>query len=187
MCRHVPLWPVMNSSGRGLKAYSPFIHPWTAELALVNVQGCVSCALCVGDVTLLDVCFFLFAKQQLRPCVCRRDSAVIKDEIKSFLANRRISQAVVAQVTGEYHLPLRPGQPDHPPETVCVSASVRPADDTDPPPFLSLQGSARAGSPTGSFSRDQTSANRRNGPSSVGTSWRRPTLVTTTLHHQALM
>ncbi|XP_047436076.1 homeobox-containing protein 1-like isoform X2 [Mugil cephalus] len=30
----------------------------------------------------------------------RRDSAVIKEEIKSFLANRRISQAVVAQVTG---------------------------------------------------------------------------------------
>nr|XP_057934842.1 homeobox-containing protein 1-like isoform X2 [Doryrhamphus excisus] len=30
----------------------------------------------------------------------RRDSALIKDEIKSFLANRRISQAVVAQVTG---------------------------------------------------------------------------------------
>ncbi|XP_061748281.1 homeobox-containing protein 1-like isoform X4 [Nerophis ophidion] len=30
----------------------------------------------------------------------RRDSGVIKDEVKSFLANRRISQAVVAQVTG---------------------------------------------------------------------------------------
>ncbi|XP_068174238.1 homeobox-containing protein 1-like isoform X2 [Antennarius striatus] len=30
----------------------------------------------------------------------RRESAVIKEEIKSFLANRRISQAVVAQVTG---------------------------------------------------------------------------------------
>ncbi|XP_056134922.1 homeobox-containing protein 1-like [Lampris incognitus] len=30
----------------------------------------------------------------------RRDSAVIKEEIKSFLGNRRISQAVVAQVTG---------------------------------------------------------------------------------------
>ncbi|KAM4743893.1 homeobox-containing protein 1-like isoform 1-T1 [Anableps anableps] len=30
----------------------------------------------------------------------RRDSSVIKEEIKSFLANRRISQAVVAQVTG---------------------------------------------------------------------------------------
>ncbi|XP_054626530.1 homeobox-containing protein 1-like isoform X2 [Dunckerocampus dactyliophorus] len=30
----------------------------------------------------------------------RRDSALIKEEIKSFLANRRISQAVVAQVTG---------------------------------------------------------------------------------------
>uniref|UniRef100_A0A3Q1BZI5 Homeobox-containing protein 1 n=1 Tax=Amphiprion ocellaris TaxID=80972 RepID=A0A3Q1BZI5_AMPOC len=30
----------------------------------------------------------------------RRDSAVIKEEVKSFLANRRISQAVVAQVTG---------------------------------------------------------------------------------------
>lgn len=36
-------------------------------------------------------------------CVCRdrRDSSVIKEEIKAFLANRRISQAVVAQVTGE--------------------------------------------------------------------------------------
>lgn len=33
---------------------------------------------------------------------------MIKEEIKSFLATRRISQAVVAQVTGEYqlHLPL---------------------------------------------------------------------------------
>ncbi|XP_077147851.1 homeobox-containing protein 1 isoform X3 [Ranitomeya variabilis] len=30
----------------------------------------------------------------------RRDSSVIKEEIKGFLANRRISQAVVAQVTG---------------------------------------------------------------------------------------
>uniref|UniRef100_G3PPM5 Homeobox-containing protein 1 n=1 Tax=Gasterosteus aculeatus TaxID=69293 RepID=G3PPM5_GASAC len=30
----------------------------------------------------------------------RRDSAMIKEEIKCFLANRRISQAVVAQVTG---------------------------------------------------------------------------------------
>ncbi|XP_038130370.1 homeobox-containing protein 1-like isoform X3 [Cyprinodon tularosa] len=30
----------------------------------------------------------------------RRDSSAIKEEIKSFLANRRISQAVVAQVTG---------------------------------------------------------------------------------------
>ncbi|XP_010183663.1 PREDICTED: homeobox-containing protein 1, partial [Mesitornis unicolor] len=29
----------------------------------------------------------------------RRDSSVIKEEIKAFLANRRISQAVVAQVT----------------------------------------------------------------------------------------
>lgn len=31
---------------------------------------------------------------------------MIKEEIKSFLANRRISQAVVAQVTGEYKLNL---------------------------------------------------------------------------------
>ncbi|XP_063079784.1 homeobox-containing protein 1 isoform X2 [Engraulis encrasicolus] len=30
----------------------------------------------------------------------RRDSSMVKEEIKSFLANRRISQAVVAQVTG---------------------------------------------------------------------------------------
>ncbi|KAM3877078.1 homeobox-containing protein 1-like [Diretmus argenteus] len=30
----------------------------------------------------------------------RRDSAVIKEEVKAFLGNRRISQAVVAQVTG---------------------------------------------------------------------------------------
>lgn len=39
-------------------------------------------------------------------CACRRDSAVIKEEIKSFLANRRISQAVVAQVTGQSELLL---------------------------------------------------------------------------------
>lgn len=31
---------------------------------------------------------------------------MIKEEIKSFLANRRISQAVVAQVTGEHQLNL---------------------------------------------------------------------------------
>jgi len=34
-------------------------------------------------------------------CFGRRDSSVIKEEIKAFLANRRISQAVVAQVTGK--------------------------------------------------------------------------------------
>lgn len=33
---------------------------------------------------------------------CRRDSAIIKEEIKTFLGNRRISQAVVAQVTGQF-------------------------------------------------------------------------------------
>ncbi|MEQ2205041.1 hypothetical protein XENOCAPTIV_023735 [Xenoophorus captivus] len=33
-------------------------------------------------------------------CVCRRDSSLVKEEIKAFLGNRRISQAVVAQVTG---------------------------------------------------------------------------------------
>lgn len=40
---------------------------------------------------------------------------MIKEEIKSFLANRRISQAVVAQVTGEYHLhlPLQSGPLNH--------------------------------------------------------------------------
>lgn len=38
--------------------------------------------------------FFLF--------VCRRDSSMVKEEIKAFLGNRRISQAVVAQVTGEW-------------------------------------------------------------------------------------
>lgn len=41
-----------------------------------------------------------FAKHQLL-CARRRDSALIKEEVKSFLANRRISQAVVAQVTGK--------------------------------------------------------------------------------------
>lgn len=43
------------------------------------------------------------------PYAYRRDSALIKEEIKSFLANRRISQAVVAQVTGEnqLHLPVK--------------------------------------------------------------------------------
>lgn len=34
-------------------------------------------------------------------CVGRRDSSMVKEEIKAFLGNRRISQAVVAQVTGE--------------------------------------------------------------------------------------
>lgn len=32
---------------------------------------------------------------------CRRDSSMVKEEIKAFLGNRRISQAVVAQVTGK--------------------------------------------------------------------------------------
>lgn len=45
-------------------------------------------------------------------CACRRDSAVIKEEIKSFLANRRISQAVVAQVTGQSELHLHPDRQD---------------------------------------------------------------------------
>lgn len=50
---------------------------------------------------------------------------MIKDEIKSFLANRRISQAVVAQVTGEYHLPLQPGQLNHPQKLfACQRASI---------------------------------------------------------------
>lgn len=35
-------------------------------------------------------------------CICRRDSSMVKEEIKAFLGNRRISQAVVAQVTGEW-------------------------------------------------------------------------------------
>lgn len=54
-------------------------------------------------------------KQQILLSACRRDSAVIKEEIKSFLANRRISQAVVAQVTGEYqlHQPTQPGPLNH--------------------------------------------------------------------------
>lgn len=122
----------------------------------------------------------LFAKRQILLCAHRRDSAVIKEEIKSFLANRRISQAVVAQVTGEYqlHLPLQPGPANSPPEGVDMSASICLTDDPDLAPFLFLQGSARVGSPTGSCSRDLTSVSRRNEPSSVGTSWRRLTLVT---------
>lgn len=43
----------------------------------------------------LFLCVLLFL------CFGRRDSSVIKEEIKAFLANRRISQAVVAQVTGK--------------------------------------------------------------------------------------
>lgn len=39
----------------------------------------------------------------------RRDSSVIKEEIKAFLANRRISQAVVAQVTGKSRRALYSG------------------------------------------------------------------------------
>ncbi|MEQ2199321.1 hypothetical protein XENOCAPTIV_009484 [Xenoophorus captivus] len=38
----------------------------------------------------------------------RRDSSVIKEEIKSFLANRRISQAVVAQVTDVFRFIFKP-------------------------------------------------------------------------------
>lgn len=38
--------------------------------------------------------------------ICRRDSSMVKEEIKAFLGNRRISQAVVAQVTGESTHPL---------------------------------------------------------------------------------
>lgn len=54
---------------------------------------------------------FLFSKDEdfylqhtllvLSSVFVRRDSSVIKEEIKAFLANRRISQAVVAQVTGK--------------------------------------------------------------------------------------
>lgn len=131
----------------------------------------------------------LLGKQWILLSACRRDSAVIKEEIKSFLANRRISQAVVAQVTGEYQLHLSSIQQGplnrHPKESAQQRAS-NPADITDltPTPLLP-QGSVRVGSPTGSCSRDRTSASRRNEPSSVGTSWRRPTLVTPALHRQA--
>ncbi len=51
---------------------------------------------------------------------------MIKEEIKSFLANRRISQAVVAQVTGEYqlHLPPQPSPLNHhQKELACQQAS----------------------------------------------------------------
>ncbi len=40
--------------------------------------------------------------------VCRRDSTLVKEEIKAFLGNRRISQAVVAQVTGQSLITLLP-------------------------------------------------------------------------------
>lgn len=66
------------------------------------------------------------------PCACRRDSAVIKEEIKSFLANRRISQAVVAQVTGQSELHLHPYRP-----AVQVNCShlVESQDPTPSPPY----------------------------------------------------
>lgn len=100
---------------------------------------------------------------------------MIKEEIKSFLANRRISQAVVAQVTGAYHqLHLHSRVPDDHHKGTAGSTLLLPL-----PPFL-FQGSVRVGSPTGSCSRGRTSASRRNGPSSAGTSWRRPAQVT---HH----
>lgn len=54
---------------------------------------------------------------------------MIKEEIKSFLANRRISQAVVAQVTGEYHhVPLKPdplNQQQKQKELACQHTSSR--------------------------------------------------------------
>lgn len=66
------------------------------------------------------------------PCACRRDSAVIKEEIKSFLANRRISQAVVAQVTGQSELHRHPYRP-----AVQVNCShlVESQDPTPSPPY----------------------------------------------------
>lgn len=36
-------------------------------------------------------------------CFCRRDSNLVKEEIRAFLNNRRISQAIVGQVTGNLH------------------------------------------------------------------------------------
>lgn len=98
---------------------------------------------------------------------------MIKEEIKSFLANRRISQAVVAQVTGEYKLNLFGKTQAE--MLVCVNKHQTPTSVTLVP---LLQGSVRAGSPTGSYSRDRTSASRRSERSSAGTSWRRPILVT---------
>ncbi|MEQ2164135.1 hypothetical protein GOODEAATRI_003397 [Goodea atripinnis] len=63
----------------------------------------------------------------------RRDSSVIKEEIKSFLANRRISQAVVAQVTGA---------------TMAMRAAPLALEDVmdwhqTPPPFASAPGGFR--------------------------------------------
>lgn len=44
---------------------------------------------------------------------------MVKEEIKAFLGNRRISQAVVAQVTGEDPLPCSLGTPA---VATCLSA-----------------------------------------------------------------
>lgn len=65
-------------------------------------------------------------------------------------------------------------------EWVGACERSQPSFCTDLALLLSIQGSARVGSPTGSCSRARTSASRRNEPSSAGTSWRRPTLVTLT-------
>lgn len=106
---------------------------------------------------------------------CRRDSSVIKEEIKSFLANRRISQAVVAQVTGGcWSDETLEGKKTQNRTTTCQALKL-----LSDPEDLFLQGSARVGSPTGFCSRDRTSVSRRNGPSFAGTSWRRPTPVIT--------
>jgi len=67
---------------------SKFYHSITNSIVVFHLKS-------------LSVSFFsLSVSLSLSLLCCRMDSAIIKEEIKAFLGNRRISQAVVAQVTG---------------------------------------------------------------------------------------
>lgn len=82
-----------------------FYHPLHIFLLSINCGSVLSLKtkrlemLCVSNTSMLvpvvrqDWC--------VHACGHRRDSSMVKEEIKAFLGNRRISQAVVAQVTGE--------------------------------------------------------------------------------------
>lgn len=61
-------------------------------------------ALRLSAMSLIIFTYVMFASCD----VCRRDSTLVKEEIKAFLGNRRISQAVVAQVTGQSGITLLP-------------------------------------------------------------------------------
>lgn len=78
---------------------SCFIQAWSVYF--VSFLSMFSPPLCFTFLSKDEDFYLQHTLLVLSSVFVRRDSSVIKEEIKAFLANRRISQAVVAQVTGK--------------------------------------------------------------------------------------